>query len=212
MFGFVQALFDGVLFGATYALIGIGFTLVFGVMRLINFAYGELITAGAYVLAYTSGWPAPLAILMCMAAVVALALVQERVAFRPLRRMGASPAAMLVATFAVSFLLQAIYLLAFGTRGQIVGTLGQLNRAFTIDGVDIRWITLVTTVTGAVLLLVLFVIWRKGRPFATGNIFRASRLSSGNRLFPTQVHITPTTIVVINERNLPFILVSPAAH
>jgi branched-chain amino acid transport system permease protein len=60
---------------------------------------------------------------------------------------------MLVATFAVSFLLQAIYLLAFGTRGQIVGTLGQLNRAFTIDGVDIRWIALVATVTGGVLLL-----------------------------------------------------------
>jgi hypothetical protein len=46
-----------------------------------------------------------------------------------------------------------------------------------------------------VLLLLLFVIWRKGRPFATGNVFRASRLSSGNRLFPTQVQISPTTIV-----------------
>jgi hypothetical protein len=46
-----------------------------------------------------------------------------------------------------------------------------------------------------VFLLLLFVIWRKGRPFATGYVFRASRLSSGNRLFPTQVQITPTTIV-----------------
>jgi branched-chain amino acid transport system permease protein len=105
------------------------------------------------VLAYTSGWPAPLAILMCVAAVIALALAQERIAFRPLRRQGASPAAMLVATFAVSFLLQAIYLLAFGSRGQIVGTLGELNTAFTIDGVDIRWIALVSTVAGAGLLL-----------------------------------------------------------
>ena len=60
--------------------------------------------------------------------------------------------------------------------------------------------TLATVATGAVLLLVLFVIWRKGRPFATGNIFRASRLSSGNRLFPTQVHITPTTIVQFTPR------------
>jgi predicted small integral membrane protein len=55
--------------------------------------------------------------------------------------------------------------------------------------------TLATFVAGAILLLVLFVIWRKGRPFATANVFRASRLSSGNRLFPTQVHITPTTVV-----------------
>jgi branched-chain amino acid transport system permease protein len=148
-----QAIADAISLGALYGLVAVGIGLVFGVMRLINFAYGELITAGAYVLAYTNGWPAPLAILMCVVTVVALALVQERVAFRPLRQMGASPAAMLVATFAVSFLLQAIYLLAFGSRGQIVGTLGQLNSAFTVDGVDIRWILLVTTVTGAVLLL-----------------------------------------------------------
>ena len=60
--------------------------------------------------------------------------------------------------------------------------------------------TLATVIAGAVLLLVLFVVWRKGRPFATGDVFRASRLSSGNRLFPTQVHITPTTIVHFTPR------------
>lgn len=148
-----QAIADAISLGALYGLVAVGIGLVFGVMRLINFAYGELITAGGYVLAYTSGWPAPLAIAACVAAVVALALAQERIAFRPLRRQGASPAAMLVATFAVSFLLQAVYLLAFGSRGEIVGTLGQLNSAFTVAGVDIRWILLVTTVTGVLLLL-----------------------------------------------------------
>ena len=147
-----QALTDAVALGALYGVVAVGIGLVFGVMRLINFAYGELITAGAYVLAYTSGWPAPLAILMCVAAVIALALAQERIAFRPLRRSGAAPATMLVATFAVSFLLQAIYLLAFGTRGQIVGTLGRLNSAFTVGGVDVRWIVVVTTVSGVALL------------------------------------------------------------
>jgi branched-chain amino acid transport system permease protein len=147
-----QGIADAIALGALYGVVAVGIGLVFGVMRLVNFAYGELITAGAYVLAYTSGWPPALAIVACVAAVIALALAQERIAFRPLRRSGASPATMLVATFAVSFLLQAIYLLAFGTRGQIVGTLGQLNTAFTIRGVDIRWIVLVTTVTGVALL------------------------------------------------------------
>jgi hypothetical protein len=47
----------------------------------------------------------------------------------------------------------------------------------------------------AATLLVLFVIWKKGRPFADGDVFRASRLSSGNRLFPTQVAISPTSVV-----------------
>jgi branched-chain amino acid transport system permease protein len=147
-----QAIADAIALGALYGVVAVGIGLVFGVLRLINFAYGELITAGAYVLAYTSGWPPVLAIVACFAAVIALALAQERIAFRPLRRSGATPATMLVATFAVSFLLQAIYLLAFGTRGKIVGTLGQLNSAFTVNGVDIRWIVLVTTVTGLALL------------------------------------------------------------
>jgi hypothetical protein len=47
----------------------------------------------------------------------------------------------------------------------------------------------------AIAAIVLFAVWRKGRPFATGHVFRASRLSSGNHLFPTQVQITPTAIV-----------------
>src|SRR3954452_9684979 len=148
-----QAIADAIALGALYGLVAVGIGLVFGVLRLVNFAYGELITLGAYILAFTYGWPRPISILLCVGAVVALALAQELVAFRPLRRHGASPAAMLVATFAVSFLLQAIYLLAFGSRGQIVGTLGGLNTAFTIDGVDIRWIALVSTVAGAALLL-----------------------------------------------------------
>lgn len=147
-----QGIADAVALGAIYGLVAVGIGLVFGVMRLINFAYGELITAGGYVLAYMGGHSPVLAILACIAAVIALALVQERVAFRPLRRRGASPATMLVATFAVSFLLQATYLLAFGSRGQIVSTLGGLNTAFTVDGVDIRWIAPVTVGTGLVLL------------------------------------------------------------
>ena len=147
-----QAIADAVALGSLYGLVAVGIGLVFGVMRLINFAYGELITAGGYVLAYTNSWPPALAIAACIAAVISLALLQERVAFRPLRRMGASPATMLVATFAVSFLLQAIYLIAFGSRGQIVSTLGRLNTAFTVRGVDIRWIVVVTVVTGGVLL------------------------------------------------------------
>ena len=110
---YLQSLIDAVALGALYGLVAIGIALVFGVMRLINFAYGELITAGGYTLAYLNGQPAIVGILACIGVVLALALVQERVAFRPLR--GASPATMLVATFAVSFLLQAVFLLAFGS-------------------------------------------------------------------------------------------------
>jgi hypothetical protein len=47
----------------------------------------------------------------------------------------------------------------------------------------------------AIVFVVLFLIWNKGRPFAPGDVFRASRLSSGNRIFPTQVLISPTSVV-----------------
>jgi branched-chain amino acid transport system permease protein len=80
-----------------------------------------------------------------------MALVMERVAFRPLR--GTSPATMLVATFAVSFLLQSVYLLSFGSRGKVVGTLGGLNTAITIGSLHIRWISIVALLAGILLLL-----------------------------------------------------------
>jgi hypothetical protein len=53
----------------------------------------------------------------------------------------------------------------------------------------------IAVVLAAIALVFLSVIWKKGRPFASGDVFRASRLSSGNRLFPTQVAISPTSVV-----------------
>jgi len=146
-----QTLVDAAGLGAIYGLVAVGIGLVFGIMRLVNFAYGELITAGGFTLAYLNGQRPVVAIAACFGVVIALALVQERVAFRPLR--GASPATMLVATFAVSFLLQAVYLLAFGSRGKIVGTLGGLNNAVKVGDANIRWISIVSVLVGVSLLL-----------------------------------------------------------
>jgi len=148
---FLQSLIDAVALGAVYGVVALGIGLVFGVMRLANLAYGEMIAAGGYTLAYLSDEPAIVAILACFGVVVALTLVLERVAFRPLR--GTSPATMLVATFAISFLLRSIYLLAFGSRGETVGTLGGLNTAVAIGSLRIRWISIVALVVGALLLL-----------------------------------------------------------
>jgi branched-chain amino acid transport system permease protein len=147
---FLQAIIDGIALGAVYGVVAVGIGLVFGVMRLVNLAYGELITAGAYTLAFLSGQTALVAILACFAVVIVMSLVLERVAFRPLR--GASPATMLIASFAISFLLQNVYLLAFGSRGSTIGTLGGLNTAIAIGTLRIRWIAIVAVIVGAVLL------------------------------------------------------------
>jgi branched-chain amino acid transport system permease protein len=72
------------------------------------------------------------------------------VAYRPLRR--AAPAASLVATFAISFLLQSIALLVFGSQGENVGFLPKLNEAVEIGDLRIRWVTIATIGVGAILL------------------------------------------------------------
>jgi len=59
---------------------------------------------------------------------------------------------------------------------------------------------LIVLVLAAIVAAVLIVVWRKGRPFAPGDVFRASRLSAGNHLFPTQVLITPTSVVQFTPR------------
>lgn len=57
------------------------------------------------------------------------------------------------------------------------------------------WLLWTAAVAAGILLLVALVVWRKGRPFAAGDVFRASRFSRGNHLFPTQVLVTPTSVV-----------------
>ncbi len=151
-----QNLVDALGLGAIYGLMAVGIGLVFGVLRLVNFAYGQLIMAGAFTLAYASraGWSTWQAILACFGVVIALSLVMEVTVFRPLRTR--SPAVMLVATFAVSFLLQSIALLVvLKVQGQVgipASTVAQLAQAVTIGGVDVRKVTIVALVVAIVAL------------------------------------------------------------
>ena len=150
-----QTIADAVGLGGIYALMAVGIGLVFGVLRLVNFAYGQLVMAGAFALAfaYEHGWPVWIGILLCFAVVVALSVAMDWIVFRPLRTQ--TPAVMLVATFAVAFLLQSIALLWFGSLGKIAASLASLNQPWTVGGVDIRKISVVTTVVAASCLVVL---------------------------------------------------------
>jgi branched-chain amino acid transport system permease protein len=145
----LQSIIDGLSLGAQLALVALGIGLVFGVMRIINFAHGELITAGAYALLLTKDLPVAVGILVCFAVVIGFSVAMG-VAFRPLRR--AAPAASLVATFAISFLLQSIALLVFGSQGENIGFLPKLNEAVEIGDLRVRWVTIATIGVGALLL------------------------------------------------------------
>jgi branched-chain amino acid transport system permease protein len=150
-----QTLADALSLGGIYALMAVGIGLVFGVLRLVNFAYGQLVMAGGYAIAYASvwGWPTWAGILLCFAVVLALSVAMDRLVFRPLRTQ--SPAVMLVATFAVAFLLQSIAVLSFGQLGTIASSMGSLNQPWDIGGVEFRKIAIVSVVVAAVCLALL---------------------------------------------------------
>ena len=176
-----QTLVDAVGLGAVYALMAVGVGLVFGVLRLVNFAYGQLIMAGAYTLAFTSGWPVAGSVLACFAVVVALSFAMEGLVFRPLRTQ--SPAVMLVTTFAIAFLLQAVALILDvrdGTIGEPAVSVASLNQVVTVWGVDIRKVTILAVAVAIVALGLLALLLGKTtiglQMRAASTDFRTARL------------------------------------
>jgi branched-chain amino acid transport system permease protein len=151
---------NGLALGGVYALMAVGIGLVFGVLRIVNFAYGQLLMAGAFALAYGSQWGFPnwASILFCFGVVLGLSVLMDWLVFRPLRTH--SPAVMLVATFAVAFLLQNIALLAFGPLGKSTGTLAILNAPWDIGGVFIKKIAIISVATAAGCLVILQILLR----------------------------------------------------
>jgi branched-chain amino acid transport system permease protein len=138
----LQVLVDAASQGSLYALSALGIGLIFGIMRLVNFAHGEFIMIGAYMLMLSAAPFAPLAILAAIAAVVVLALLTERVAFRPVRH--ASPTTLLVTSFAVSFFLQFLFVLIEGARPKGFDFLAGLAEPFVAGEVRIPKLNIVT--------------------------------------------------------------------
>jgi branched-chain amino acid transport system permease protein len=199
-----QTIADSIGQGAIYALMAVGIGLVFGVLRLVNFAYGQLVMAGAFSLALASGWGWPVwaGIVFCFAVVIGLSLVMEIVVFRPLRRQ--SPAVMLIATFAVAFLLQSIALLWFGSLGRFAASISFLNRPVSISGVDIRKITIVAVVAAIVCLVALGLLLGRTNiglhMRAAALDFQTARLLgvNANRVITTAVMVSGALAAVVS--------------
>ena len=192
----LQVQVDAIGLGATFALMAVGIGLVFGVLRLVNFAYGQLIMAGGFALAFASerGWPVAVGIALCFAVVVGLSVAMERAVFRPLRTQ--SPAVMLIATFAVAFLLQSIALLWFGPLGKTAASLAQLNRPVSIGDVDIRKISIVAIVSAAVCLVLLVVLLNRT---SIGLHMRASAMDFQTaRLLGVRANLVSAVAVLIS--------------
>jgi branched-chain amino acid transport system permease protein len=201
-----QVQVDAIGIGAIYALMAVGIGLVFGVLRLVNFAYGQLVMAGAFALAFASNqdWPVWAGIVLCFAVVIALSMAMERIVFRPLRTQSA--ATMLVATFAVAFLLQAIALVIDqrdDTLGEPAASLARLNLPWVFFGTDVRKITVVAIVTAAVCLLALVLFLERTtvglQMRAAAMDFQTARLLGvrANRVIATAVLISGALAAVV---------------
>jgi branched-chain amino acid transport system permease protein len=166
---FLQNLIDAVCLGAVYALAALGIGLIFSVMRLINFAHGELIMAGGFTLYALVDQPLLVMILAALIVTTVLALGMERAAFRPLRN--ANPATLLISSFAVSYLVQHIVLMLFGSRAMGVAFLADLGTSIDIGGLRVPQLQIVTILVTLCLMAGLVAFFRLSR---TGLQMRAA--------------------------------------
>jgi branched-chain amino acid transport system permease protein len=157
----IQHIVDGSALGSFYAIFALGIALIFGIMRLVNFAHGELIMVGSFAIYLTQSLTWPLIVLAAIGSSVAIALITERVAFRPIR--GASPATLLITSFAVSYLLQSTARLVFTSLPKSADIHPLLRKSFTVGNVFVSWLTVITIGVTAVLLVALAFFLRATR-------------------------------------------------
>lgn len=165
----LQTTVDAVSVGALSALVALGIALIFGVMRLINFAHAELIMVGAYAALVVSDAPWPVVIVVAVAFATFVAVVMERVAFRPVR--GASMATLLVTSFAVSYFLQNLVIMIEGAQVQSLSFGVSLLDPLHVGDVRVTKLDLVTIVVSVALLFAVAAILTRTR---TGVELRAA--------------------------------------
>ena len=155
MITFVQTLISGLSLGSIYALIALGYTMVYGIAKMLNFAHGDIIMVGAYaviVAVMQLSLPPVIAILISIIVCAVLGVVIERLAYKPLRQ--AQPLTVLITAIGVSYLLQNVALLIFGSEQKAFPTILKLP-AIKLGQVTIDGITLVTLGVTAIIMIAL---------------------------------------------------------
>ena len=150
-------LMAGISVGGQYALIAIGYTMVYGILRLINFAHGDIFMVAGLIMVYAvTVMPMPLAILLVIVATVALGFLVERAAYKPLR--SAPRMSVMISAIGVSYLLQNLALYITGGLSQQYPAIPWLSDTVTILGATTKRVTLVTPVLTVVLVVVLVLL------------------------------------------------------
>ncbi|MBQ8551456.1 MAG: branched-chain amino acid ABC transporter permease [Clostridia bacterium] len=148
----LSTLINGLSLGGIYAMIALGYTMVYGIAKMLNFAHGDIIMVGGYVIYVFMALNNPLlAILMAVVFCVILGIIIEKVAYKPLR--GASPLAVLITAIGVSYLLQSLAQIIFGSANKMVTVYDFGSVSFL--GVNVQVSALVTLAVTVVVMIVL---------------------------------------------------------
>ena len=155
MTGFINYLINGISLGSVYAIIALGYTMVYGIAKMLNFAHGDIIMVGSYVVFITThsmGMPVFLSVLLSVIVCTVLGIVIERVAYKPLR--DASPLSVLITAIGVSYLLQNVALLLFGADTKSFTSVVTIPALKFADGaITVTGETLVTIVSCIVIMI-----------------------------------------------------------
>lgn len=154
---FLSYLINGISLGSVYAIIALGYTMVYGIAKMLNFAHGDIIMVGGFTvftIVSTAGGSPVIGILASIAVCTVLGVTIEKVAYKPLR--GASPLAVLITAIGVSYLLQNIALLIFGSNARQFTSVVTLPALKLAGGeLSISGVTIVTIITCVVIMLAL---------------------------------------------------------
>lgn len=164
---FLQTLFVGLRLGSVYALIALGYTMVYGIIRLINFAHGDFIMVGGYTLIFTvplmtaAGLPAWAAVVIAIIVCALVGVGVELVAYRPVRKKGINMTALITA-IAMSLFLEnlAQAIPAIGPNPKVASSFFATG-GIQIAGVTLDYVTIYTIVISAVVMLLLYVFTQK---------------------------------------------------
>jgi branched-chain amino acid transport system permease protein len=156
-----QVAVDGIGLGCIYALAALGIALIFGIMRLINFAHAELIMISAYMALLLAGTPWPVLVTGVIVVTIGSALIMERVAFRPVRT--ASPSTLLITSFALAYLLQNLAILTLGSTTRSVTLPRFVVQSVSIGGIETLKLNVLTIVLTLVLMAGLALFLKRAR-------------------------------------------------
>ena len=161
---FLNYLISGISLGSVYAIIALGYTMVYGIAKMLNFAHGDVIMVGAYVVFYSTaaGMPAIPAVLLSVVICTVLGMVIEAVAYRPLRS-AASPLAVLITAIGVSYLLQNLALLFWSSNTKSFTSVVKIP-ALKVAGLNISGETMVTILACIVIVVGLTLFINKTKP------------------------------------------------